>query len=64
VFLDEGGLTAEALGVLHDPKQYRRLGQAGRALIEQEYSLEKTVPQFLWLIEKVRFGDQILSQTE
>ena len=34
-------------------RQYRELGRTGGALIEQQYSLDHTVPQFLSLLEKV-----------
>lgn len=52
-FFDVEGLAAQAIRVLRDPGQYRELGWAGRALIEREYSLDNTVPQFQSLFEKV-----------
>ena len=52
-FFDVDGLAEQAIGVLRDPLQYRELGQAGRALIEHDYSLDRTIPRFLSLIEKV-----------
>jgi glycosyltransferase involved in cell wall biosynthesis len=52
-FFDVEGLAAQAIRVLRDPQQYRQLGLEGRALIEREYGLEKVVPQFVSLFEKV-----------
>jgi glycosyltransferase involved in cell wall biosynthesis len=52
-FFDVDGLADQAIQVLRDPLQYRVLGQAGRALVEREYSLDRTIPHFLSLIEKV-----------
>ena len=52
-FFDVDGLADQAIRVLRDPMQYRVLGQAGHGLIEQEYSLDRTIPQFLSLMEKV-----------
>jgi glycosyltransferase involved in cell wall biosynthesis len=52
-FFDVDSLADQAIQVLRDPLQYRVLGQAGRALVELEYSLDHTMPQFLSLIEKV-----------
>jgi glycosyltransferase involved in cell wall biosynthesis len=46
-FFDVEGLVAQALRVLKDPPAYRALGVRGRALIEERYSLEKTLPK-LW----------------
>ena len=46
-FFDVEGLALQALRVLKDPPAYRPLGAAGRALIEERYSLEKTLPR-LW----------------
>lgn len=46
-FFDVHGLAAQALRVLKDPPAYRSLGVAGRTLIEERYSLEKTFPK-LW----------------
>jgi glycosyltransferase involved in cell wall biosynthesis len=53
-FFDVEGLADQALSVLQDPGRYRALGQAGRALIEREYSLDQTLPQFLALLDRVR----------
>lgn len=46
-FFDVDGLAAEAVRVLKDPAAYTPLATAGRALIQERYSLEKTLPQ-LW----------------
>jgi glycosyltransferase involved in cell wall biosynthesis len=60
-FFDVEGLAAQAMRVLRDPQQHRELGQAGLAMIQGEYSLDKTVPQFMSLVEKVRFGTATLA---
>ncbi|HJT21647.1 MAG TPA: glycosyltransferase [Nitrospira sp.] len=60
-FFDVEGLTDQALNVLRDPMQYRDLGQAGRAVMEQEYSLEKIVSQFLALLEGAKVTSPIVS---
>lgn len=52
-FFDVEGLAAQAIRVLRDPQQYRQLGLEGRALVEREYGLDKVVPQFVSLFEKV-----------
>lgn len=59
-FFDVDGLADQAIRVLRNPIQYRVLGQAGRRLIEQEYSLNRTIPQFLSLMEKVNHGERLL----
>jgi glycosyltransferase involved in cell wall biosynthesis len=59
-FFDGEGLAAQAIKALRDPRQYRHLGLEGRALIEREYSLEKVVPQFVSLFEKVVTQNQKL----
>lgn len=46
-FFDVDGLAALSLRVLKDPPAYRALGAAGRALVEERYSQERTVPR-LW----------------
>jgi glycosyltransferase involved in cell wall biosynthesis len=46
-FFDTEALAAQALKVLRDPGAYRSLGRAGRARIEERYSLEQTFPK-LW----------------
>jgi len=57
---DENGLFAdstdewlEAFERLRDPVLRRRIGEAGRATVEAEYSLEKAQPRFLGLLESV-----------
>jgi hypothetical protein len=42
-FFEIDALAAQAIAVLRDPGAYRPLG-AGRALIEERYSLDRTVP--------------------
>jgi len=44
-FSDVEGLAAQAMAVLRDPPAYRRLGAAGRALVEERYSLDRTLPK-------------------
>lgn len=51
-FFDVEGLATQALQVLRDPQPYRGLGRADRALIESEYSLDRTYPRFLELIHR------------
>lgn len=50
-FFDVEGLANQALQVLREPASYRILGQAGRALIDAEYSLDRTYPRFLDLVQ-------------
>lgn len=46
-FFDVETLAEQALRVLREPGVYRPLGRAGRALVEERYSVEKTFPR-LW----------------
>jgi glycosyltransferase involved in cell wall biosynthesis len=46
-FFDVEHLAALALTVLRDPRAWRSLGAEGRALVEDRYSLEQTLPR-LW----------------
>ena len=46
-FFDVDGLASQALRILKDPSAYRSLGTRGRALVEERYSLDKTLPK-LW----------------
>jgi len=46
-FFDVEGLAAQALRVLRDPAAFRSLGHAGRAEVEERYSLDHTFPK-LW----------------
>lgn len=52
-FFDVDGLADQALRVLHDPAAHRALGQAGRRLVEERYSLDRAYPRFLDLFERV-----------
>ena len=52
-FFDVDGLAAHALRVLKDPLAYRALGAAGRALVEERYSLDKTFPRLWGLFTRV-----------
>ena len=51
-FFDVDGLAQQAVDVLRDLQPYRALGQAGRALIEAEYSIDRTYPRFLSLVQR------------
>ncbi len=53
-FYDVLGLADLALRVLRDPPGHRHLGQAGQALIAQQYALERVLPRLLDLYERVR----------
>ncbi len=57
-FFDVDGLVEQALRVLRDPIQHRELGRAGRVLIEEEYCLDKTVPQFKTMLDRVMRRDR------
>ena len=46
-FFDVDALAEQALRVLKDPGAMRPLGQAARALVEEQYSLDRTFPK-LW----------------
>jgi len=52
-FFDVDDLASQALRVLKDPAQFRALGQAGRSLVEQRYSLERILPQLWQLFTRV-----------
>ncbi len=51
-FYDVEGLADAALAVLDDPKGHRRLGEAAAALVDREYSLERTLPRMLDLYRR------------
>jgi len=55
-FDDVEGLTQQALRVLDDPKEFRPLGRAGVQLIEEKYSLARTAPQLLDLLQRALHG--------
>ena len=52
-FSDVEALAARAITVLRDPAAYRRLGVAGRQLVEERYGLDRTVPRLERLIARV-----------
>jgi glycosyltransferase involved in cell wall biosynthesis len=52
-FFDVDLLAARALEVLKDPSAYRRLGAAGRGLVEERYSIERTLPRLEALFASV-----------
>ena len=51
-FFDVDGFTAQALEVLEAPEAFRHLGEAGAAMIEQDYSLEVCLPRMLDLYKR------------
>ena len=55
-FFDIDELTRQALRVLDDPEQFRKLGHAGERLIDEKYSLTKTLPQMLDLYQETVSG--------
>ena len=55
-FFDVDRLSELALEVLADPPAFRHLGQAGQALIEREYTVDRTLPRMLELYQKVVAG--------
>jgi glycosyltransferase involved in cell wall biosynthesis len=50
-FFDIDGLTRLALQVLENPEAFRHLGQKGMELIDEKYSLARTVPAMVQLLE-------------
>lgn len=51
-FFDVDGLAAKAVAVLRAPKDYRHLGDAGTALIREQYALDVTIPKLVRLYER------------
>jgi glycosyltransferase involved in cell wall biosynthesis len=52
-FFDVEAMTQAVSHVLDSPDQYRPLGEAGRALIHERYSMEVCLPQMLSLYDDV-----------
>jgi glycosyltransferase involved in cell wall biosynthesis len=52
-FFDEEGMARKAVDVLRDPAAYRPLGEAARRTIEQEYSIDATLPRIKAMFERV-----------
>ena len=52
-FFGVEALAEQAVRVLRDPSAYRRIAAAGRALIEERYSLDRTVPELERLFARV-----------
>jgi glycosyltransferase involved in cell wall biosynthesis len=52
-FFDVDGLTRQALRVLEDPEQFRPLGRAGTAMIDERYSVEVVLPRLRAFYERV-----------
>jgi glycosyltransferase involved in cell wall biosynthesis len=52
-FDDVDGLTEHALAVLHDPEQFRHLGNAARARVLERYELRRCISQLVDLFERV-----------
>lgn len=59
-FFDTDALAQHALRILDKPAEHRYLGEAGKALIHEKYTLERTLPQMLDLYRKVqpKFSEQ------
>jgi glycosyltransferase involved in cell wall biosynthesis len=51
-FYDVDKLASLAIDVMKDPKAYRPLGDAAAALVQDQYSLEKTSPKLLSLFDR------------
>jgi glycosyltransferase involved in cell wall biosynthesis len=56
-FFDVDGFTRQALEVLDAPERYRPLADAGVRLIDEKYSLARTVPRMLELYRRVIRGN-------
>lgn len=54
LFADSPEAWRAALERLRDPSLRQRLGAAGRALVEEHYSLDKAAPRLLALLESLR----------
>ncbi len=63
-FDDVEGLTRQALRVLANPAQFRPLGEAGVRLIDEKYSLARTAPQLLALLQGVLRGELARAEGE
>lgn len=50
-FFDVDGMARQVLRVLDDPAGHRRLGETARRRIDEEYSLDRTLPQLLDLYD-------------
>ena len=61
-FFDIEQLTAQAVRVLKEPLAYRKLGLAGRRLVEDTYSTDKTVPKLWALFERAMGARRALSR--
>lgn len=55
-FFEVDRFVEQALAVLDDPPAYRGLGNAGAAMIEERYSLEKMLPKMLELYQQTLEG--------
>lgn len=52
-FFDVDALAAQALEVLKDPGAYRRLGEAGRALVDERHSVDRVLAKLEALFARV-----------
>lgn len=57
-FFDVDALVARALEVLADPAGYRELGRRGRAMIEENLSLDRTFPRLWELFQRTLRGER------
>jgi glycosyltransferase involved in cell wall biosynthesis len=63
-FDDVEGLARQALRVLADPAQFRPLGEAGVRLVDEKYSLARTAPRLLDLLQRVIRGEPVRAEGE
>jgi glycosyltransferase involved in cell wall biosynthesis len=62
-FFDVEELAQQALRVLRDPRAFRPLGDAGRALVEQRYAASRTLPRLWELFTQVATGATAVSRS-
>jgi glycosyltransferase involved in cell wall biosynthesis len=55
-FFDVDQFVTQASAVLQRPEEYRHLGENGRRLIHERYSLDVCLPQMERLYERVMAG--------
>ena len=53
LFADTGEEWRDAFERLRDPELRKKLGEAGRATVQERYSLDATAPRFVELLESV-----------
>jgi L-malate glycosyltransferase len=50
---DVEGMTARAMEILTNPELRERMGKAGRALAESKFSMDRVIPQYVAMYERV-----------